>query len=384
MHPLKIAAGFAALSLLATCTRADQPLSGPASPVLADIEGDILWTGLPVNELVLSDDTLTITEGGTYILTGQSTAGIVVRSDDNIRLVLNGVSVVNRNGAAINVENADNTVIHLADGSENYLEDSVSRRDPGIDGAIFSSDDLLFSGSGKLSVKANFKDGIVSKDDLVISSGTYVVRSADDGIRGKDSLLIEGGSISVTAADDGIKSTNDSDLQKGYVRITGGSIKIDAVDDAIKAVTSIIVDGGSIETSRSLEGMEATNITINDGDIVVVARDDGINAVRDGLGGDVFITVNGGNIEVTVGYGDTDAFDSNGSLLIAGGNITVTAPTSSFDYEWSGEMTGGTIVVNGQTMTSLPASRWGGRGRGMRDFGRPPPDMRDPRRPGGN
>jgi len=384
MRRLEIVSAFAALLLLATCTRADQPLAGPSNLVLDDVESGFLWTGLPTTEIVLTDRTLTITEGGTYILTGKSTAGIVVKSDDNIRLVLDGVSIVSDDGAAIHIENADNTVIHLADGSENYLEDSATRSDPGIDGAIFSSDDLFLSGTGKLSVQANYKDGIVSKDDLVISSGTYVVKSADDGIRGKDSLLIEGGDIQVTAADDGIKSTNDSDLEKGYVRITGGSIKIDAVDDAIKAVTSIIVDGGNIETSRSLEGMEATNITINDGNIVVVAIDDGINAVRDGLGGDVFITVNGGKINVTVGYGDTDAFDSNGTLLIAGGDITVTAPTSSFDYEWSGEMTGGTIVVNGQTMTSLPVSRWGGRGGGMRGFGRPPPDMRDPRRPGSN
>ncbi|MEZ5230313.1 MAG: carbohydrate-binding domain-containing protein [Acidimicrobiales bacterium] len=110
--------------------------------------------------------------------------------------------------------------------------------------------------------------------------------------------------------------------------------------------------------------MEAINITINGGDITVYAADDGINAAAGDIAGEVYIAVNGGTIDVTVGSGDTDAFDANGAIVITGGDITVTAPTSSFDYDTTAEMTGGTIVVNGQQMTSIPESRMGGRGGG--------------------
>ena len=199
---------------------------------------------------------------------------------------------------------------------------------------------------------------------MTFYSGTYFVTSSDDGIRGKDSLVIEGGEISVIAGDDGIKSTNDSDPEKGFVHIIDGIITIEAVDDAVKAVNSIVVDGGKTNILNSLEGLEATNITINDGDLKVVARDDGINAVRIGSN-DVFIAFNGGNIDVTVGAGDTDAVDSNNNLIITGGHINITTPRSSFDYDGSAEMTGGTLVVNGETLTSIPAGR-GGRGRGSR------------------
>lgn len=150
-------------------------------------------------------------------------------------------------------------------------------------------------------------------------------------------------------------------IEKGYVHIFDGSIAVDSGDDAIKAITSLTVDGGVITVTDSVEGMEATNITINDGEITIAAIDDGINAVSQGLGGEVFITVTGGSVNVTVGTGDTDGFDSNGSITISGGTVDVTAPgMSSLDYETTGQLTGGTLIVNGQELTQMPASMTGG------------------------
>ena len=354
---------WAALSLLndSFLVRAQNAQSGTRAAT--DFDSDAEWAGLGTSEVTLSDDPFVIRQAGTYVLRGTSNAGIVVNTEGKVRLVLDGVAVTNQSGAAIAVENADKTVVHLAAGSENYLEDSRTRSDAEIDGAVFSADDLEFEGSGKLSVRSNFADAIVSNDDLIITSGTYVIESVDDGIRGKDSLVITGGDFSIAAASDGIKSSNDSDAEKGYILIEGGSLEIEVGDDAIEAVSSITVNGGSIDVKQSLEGMEATNITINDGDIRIIARDDGVNAVWGGVGGDVFIAVNGGRIDVTVGNGDTDGFDSNGSIVIAGGYISVTAPRSAIDYEQSAEMTGGTLVVNGQTLDSIPRSRMGGFGR---------------------
>jgi len=335
----------------------------------------INWSSMETYQHVLSESPLSLTKAGTHVLSGKSTKSITVSTDGKVRLILAGVNIRNTNGPAISIENADKAVIELAAGSENYLEDASTRDDDGIDGVIYSSDDLIFQGSGKLTVKANFEDGIVSKDDLDFYGGVFDISSGDDGIRGKDSLVIHGGVISVVAKGDGIKSSNEGDSEKGNIHIKGGSITIDCDDDGIKAVNDIVVDGGQINVVNSLEGMEASNIILNDGDIRVVASDDGINAVNDNWRGDMSITVNGGNIDVTVGTGDTDAFDSNGSILIAGGNINVTAPTSSFDSDGGAKMTGGTLVVNGQKMTEIPAGRrgggrWGGRGMGGSREGR--------------
>ena len=271
-------------------------------------------------------------------------------------------SIMSETGAAIVIEQADNAYIELADGSENYLEDAGTRTDAEINGTIYSDTDLTISGSGSLHVAANYQDGIVSKDDLEVLSGSIVIDAVDEGMRGRDSISISGGEISIVAGGDGLKTTNSEELDRGYVYISGGSLVVEAGDDAIKAATTITIDDGTIDILSSLEGLEAINITINGGNVTINAADDGINAVAGEIAADVFIAVNGGVIDVTVGSGDTDAFDSNGSITIAGGDVTITAPTSSFDYDGTAEMTGGTITVNGEQMSSIPVNQQGGRG----------------------
>ena len=360
MKKFFLLATFSTALLLATNTTVTAQQAAIAGAETANKSG-IDWSTLNTYEHVLSNNALNIIRSGTHVLSGKSSASVNVNTDGNVRLILNGVDIRSSAGAAIYIENTDNTVIELASSSQNTLEDAKTRNDKAINGALYSSDDLMFQGAGKLNIKANFQDGIVSKDDLDFFSGEYNISSVDDGIHGKDSLTIEGGIISVVAKGDGIKSSNEDDPEKGSIYINGGSTTIYSGDDGIAAINNIVVNDGQIKVLNSIEGMEASTITINDGDIRVVARDDGINAVNDNRLGNMSITVNGGNIDVTVGRGDTDAFDSNGTILITGGNINVTAPTSSFDSSRGSEMTGGTLVVNGELLTELPAERRGGR-----------------------
>ncbi len=65
----------------------------------------------------------------------------------------------------------------------------------------------------------------------------------------------------------------------------------------------------------------------------------------EGSGGSPIDPVKRAHPDVTVASGDTDAFDSNGSITITGGDITITAPTSSFDYDGTAAMEGGTLIV---------------------------------------
>ncbi|MGH1506201.1 MAG: carbohydrate-binding domain-containing protein [Acidimicrobiales bacterium] len=337
-----------------------------ADPVVA---ADV--AALPDETITVGDETISITQGGTYTLTGEGTGSVVVETDEDVVLVLDGVNIVSDSGAAISVLSANNVFITLAEGSENVLEDATTRTDTEINGTIYSDADLSISGTGSLTVVANYEDGIVTKDDFVLASGTVVVTAADDGIRGRDSITVSGGSLTVTSGGDGLKTTYADDLEKGWVHITGGSIRVDSGDDAIKAQTSMTIDGGTIEIVDSVEGLEALNITINGGDITLYASDDGINAAVGDIAGDVFINVNGGTIDVTVGSGDTDGFDSNGTLSITDGDITVTAPTSSFDVDGTAEFTGGTVTVNGEQVTTLPQGMGGGGGGGGDRGGRP-------------
>ena len=338
-----------------------------AAAALANLDDDVDWSTLPTQTIELTNDGLSVTEPGTYILSGNTTGNITVDTDGYVRLALDGVSINSSTGSALQIDNAKKTVIQLVNDSENSIRDGATRADESIDGAIYSSDDLVFEGEGKLTVEAQFADGIVSKDSLWIKSSDITVTSVDDGIRGKDMLSISGGIITVNAQGDGLKSTNETDAGEGNLVISGGSVTIQSGDDGIKSEQKVWITGGTINVAKSVEGIEAPVIIIDGGDITVYASDDGLNASASAITTTgLSITINNGTLAVTVGPGDTDAIDSNGDIVVNGGTITITAPTSSFDFDGTGNINGGTVSVNGQTITTMPTQMMGGGAMGGR------------------
>ena len=338
-----------------------------AAAALANLDDDVDWSTLPTQTIELTNDGLSVTEPGTYILSGNTTGNITVDTDGYVRLALDGVSINSSTGSALQIDNVKKTVIQLVNDSENSIRDGATRADESIDGAIYSSDDLVFEGEGKLTVEAQFADGIVSKDSLWIKSSDITVTSVDDGIRGKDMLSISGGTITVNAQGDGLKSTNETDAGEGNLVISGGSVTIQSGDDGIKSEQKAWITGGTINVAKSVEGIEAPVIIIDGGDITVYASDDGLNASASAITTTgLSITINNGTLAVTVGPGDTDAIDSNGDIVVNGGTITITAPTSSFDFDGTGNINGGTVTVNGQTITTMPTQMMGGGAMGGR------------------
>ena len=107
------------------------------------------------------------------------------------------------------------------------------------------------------------------------------------------------------------------------------------------------------------EGIEATYVKINDGKINISASDDGINAGNKSDKYSVKIEINGGDITINMGQGDTDGVDSNGDIIINGGTISVTGQ-STFDYDGTGTINGGTVICNGEEVTTLPNQFMGG------------------------
>jgi hypothetical protein len=252
------------------------------------------------------------------------------------------------------VLNADKVFVTTTSGSVNEITNTgafVQTDENEVDGAIFSKEDIVFNGSGTLNVYSEQGHAIVSKDDLKITSGTYVIEAASKGLSANDLIGIAGGTIDITAGDDGINS----ELE---VYIVDGDITINASSDAIHADATLTVDGGNIEVSAA-EGLEGTVVTINDGTIYVYASDDGINAAQKVEDYTPTIEINGGDITVDMGAGDTDALDSNGYLYINGGIVNINAQ-SAFDYDMGGEITGGEVYVNGSQVTELYNSMMGG------------------------
>jgi len=305
-----------------------------------------------------------ITSAGVYVLTGTaSNATVVVEAgpDDKVQLVLDGVSVTNADFPAIYIKSADKAFITVS-GDSSLAVTGTFRADGGTntDGVIFSKVDLTLNGTASLTI-ASTDNGIVGKDDIKITGGTYLINASSKAVEANDSIRVADGTLTLTAGTDGLHAENEEDTDKGYVYIGGGSLTISAGDDGVHASSVVQIDGGTLEISAA-EGMEGTYIQINGGVISIQSSDDGLNAARKSSAYTSTIEINDGDITIVMGGGDTDGVDANGNIIVNGGTIRVTG-NSTFDYDGTAQYNGGTIIVNGQQVSSIPNQMMGG-GRG--------------------
>ena len=321
----------------------------------------------------ITENTITIKDEGTYILSGSLSDGMVIveaEDTDKVQIVLNGASISNDQSAALYVRSADKVFVTTASGTENTLEHSGSSYtaidENNIDAAIFSKSDLTLNGEGTLTVTAQEGHGIVSKDDLVLTSGTYVITSASHGLSGKDSVRIANGTYTIVSGKDGIHAENKDDSSSGFVYLAGGTYTISAGDDGIHAASNVTISDGKIDIAQSYEGIEGLSIDIAGGEITVLASDDGINAAggndssgSEGFqgGGDQFAATEGAYIQISGGVlhvnASGDGIDSNGDITVSGGETYVSGPTNdgngSLDYNGSAQITGGIFAASGSS-----------------------------------
>lgn len=145
-------------------------------------------------ELEVGDGYIKIENGGDYVLSGDYSGQIIVESEENVHLILSGVTIYNAM-APIYVKSAKNVCITLVTGTVNTISDNSEytyedgENEPAA--AVYSKADLTINGDGELIVNANYDKGIHSKDDLKLISGKIEVNSVGDAIKGKDCLLIK-------------------------------------------------------------------------------------------------------------------------------------------------------------------------------------------------
>ncbi len=303
----------------------------------------------------ISGSTVTITEEGTYILSGTLDDGrIVVNAGDTdkIQLVLDQAEITSATSAAIYVLEADKVFITTASGTGNTLSNGgeyAAVDDNNIDAVIFSKSDLTLNGEGTLTVSASAGHGIVSKDDLVFTGGTYDITAAGHGISGKDSVRIANGTYMISSGKDGIHAENKDDSSLGFLYIADGSFTIEADGDGISAGNYLMIESGTIsiaagegsasaamasdgmragrqgrfqtqipdnqeEDTVSQKGIKADGtVTIASGVFVMDTADDSIHA------GDEILIADG---EFELKSGD-DAIHSDAAVTIQGGSFSI-------------------------------------------------------------
>lgn len=324
----------------------------------------------------ITGSTVTITKEATYVISGTLNNGmIIVNAPETakLQLVLNGVQINSETSAALYIVEADKVFVTLADHTENTLSNGgtfTAIDENNIDGAIFSKQDLTINGLGSLTVTSPAGHGIVCKDDLVLTSGTYHIDSAAHGIDANDSVRIANASVTIDAGKDGVHSENDDDPSLGFVYISSGVLNIEAEGDGISAEADLQIQNGSFyitagggsengdksasdfyggfkgngkpgsfpfsnttapdSSGSSMKGLKATgDISISDGTVTVNSADDAIHS-------NASVTINGGTFQISSGDDGIHADEA----------LTVTSGTIQIDESYEG-MEGLHIIVSG-------------------------------------
>lgn len=381
-----------------------------AQSVFVELKGDSV--SCKSDAVKISKNIITLSEEGTYIFSGTLNDGMIVvdaEDSDKLQIILDGASITSSTSAALYILEADKVFVTLANGSSNALANGGTFEaidDNNIDGAVFSKQDLTFNGSGNLTVTSPADHGIVCKDDLVFTGGTYTVNCASHGLDANDSVRMTNATMTIASGKDGIHAENTDDTSLGFMYVKDGSLTItaegdglsagnsmlindgmftiDSADDSVHSNASITVNGGTftiasgddafhadetltitagtIDISESYEGLEALDIKVTGGDIKLVASDDGLNAAggtdSSGFGGpqgnDQFgghgMRGPGGRGGMGGGMGGPGgSSSSNGSIVISGGNLYINASGDGIDANGSLEITGGYTIVVGPT-----------------------------------
>ena len=316
------------------------------------------------NSVKISGSTVTITEEATYVISGTLSDGmIVVNAPETakLQLVFNGINITKSTSAALYIIEADKVFVTLAEGTENILANGgtfTAIDENNIDGAVYSKQDLTFNGTGSLKVTSPAGHGIVCKDDLVFTGGTYTVNSASHGLDANDSVRIANASFEIDAGKDVIHCENTDDTSKGFIYIASGTINGEAEGDGIAASAYLQIEGGNFDLlvgggaengskassgnyggfmggghggmrpggnhgpttttttdTVSMKGLKAANsILISGGTFKIDSADDSIHS-------DVSVTINGGTFEIASG---DDAVHAEETLTVTAGKFNIT------------------------------------------------------------
>ncbi len=220
--------------------------------------------------VAINGQTMTITAEGTYIFSGTLSEGQIVVDADNakVQIVFDNVDITCASSAAVYVKSAEKVFVTLAEGAQNTLRNTdeyVAIDDNNIDAVIFAKSDLTLNGTGSLTIVSAEGHGIVSKDDLKITGGTYDIIAAGHALSGKDSVRIADGTFILTAEKDGIHAENADDEEKGYIYIADGDFAITSDGDGMDASNIVQIEDGTFDITAG--GGAANSLKTHESDM---------------------------------------------------------------------------------------------------------------------
>ena len=340
-----------------------------------------------VAKVTLKDNSLKVTNkldsAINIALTGSDSFFKVVIEGNSqpVKLTLDDLSLTG-NERAINVKASQVTYIVLE--GENSLDTNINSYDKNV---LKSAADMIFDGTGSLSVTANSKNGIVSDSVIAILDGDISVTVAEKTFYTNDNDTEE------DTSDDVVEETKGTAIKPylGFVMLGGNltiygnnsdtyyeakGIKVDGydedegIDESLSAGMGwIVIDGGTLTVTTqgkaisagydgddgvptSSENYPVPNVYINGGDINITTlhapredsnnADDGVSPEGIEAKNNMYIT--GGTIVLNT---TDDCLNASEAIYISGGYIYAYASQNDAIDAGSDENQGGFYISGG-------------------------------------
>lgn len=258
-------------------------------------------------------------------LSGTTTDGsLLIFSWKKFGVLLNGVSITNADGPAINNQCGKSFYVITKEGTTNSLTDGINYADAPITdegdtidqkATLFSEGQIYFGGAGTLNIYSNSRNGIASDDYIIFESGTVninVLSTGSNGIKVNDGFTITGGTLNIDVKADGARGIkNDS-----FTTINGGITTIKTSGDCKIETTNGITD------TTSCAGIKCDSLfTMTSGSLKLLSTGDGgkgLNCSQDiKISGGFFVAETTGSNRI----GKPKAVKSDTGIILSGGSF---------------------------------------------------------------
>ena len=280
----------------------------------------------------------------TYVLSGTTTDGeFALGGSYKCTISLNGLTLTNPSGAALNIANGKRIQISAKNSTVNTLTDGANGSQTGC---IHSKGQIQFQGKGTLNVAGNTKHAIKSGDYISVKNLTLnITKAVADGINCNEYFLMESGNVSISGVgDDGIQCDLDGTTSTGAT-----------TDHEDEDSGNIYLQGGTLTVSTSAAGSKGINATgtlyineTSETNVITVTNIGGVDTSDSSdlagsacLKSDTSIEISGGTLTLTNSGQSGRAINSDGTLIISGGTIDAKAQGTNYGSSSGGKRPGG-------------------------------------------
>ena len=297
----------------------------------------------------VTDRLITITEAGVYVLTGTfDEVQIKVEADDTdkVQIVLENATITNSTSACIYVDRADKLfVTFIGESSLTHGGAYETQDDVNVNGVIFSRCDLTLNGTGTVYIEDDNGNGVVSRDDLAITGGSYTVNVSGHGFRGQEHIAISDGVFDITCGKDGFHSENDEDENEGILYVKNGTFTVNAQDDGfscsgtatfVSGAYDIVTGGGSsaaVMQTETMPGRFGFSTTVED------ESETGMKGIKS----DGSLLIQGGTYTFDT---QDDAIHCNADITIENGQFTIRSGDDGIHSETTVTLKDGTYTIS--------------------------------------